>query len=294
MLIFSCTAGISLERTSESRCVFRERMWSPFYRRAGKISEAPLVVHLKQDAGSLTHPFHNITMWQGQDVERSLRLKIIKWHCLMQRHSCTSEQDTDFEMTPGCFWWHRSTWACFSVCETNESDVVNTAGKSKKKKKPFVISVCKMYLLPLHQHLNQIFRWNCNIACERSYYQWLSRDLQTCLTSYFTITEGNTEPAAKMPDSWNSKRPLSVPLWLLTAQYWTNLAIKAGFMSQTNEKSHLKTKGMHCRVLVCGAKNLCMFYRSDSVTAHGAEQNNHRPAGVQHFTRKSALKICKD
>lgn len=53
-----------------------------------EISQAPFVVRLKQDAESLMHPFHNIAMWQGQDVAHSLRLKIRKWHCLMQRHSC--------------------------------------------------------------------------------------------------------------------------------------------------------------------------------------------------------------
>lgn len=109
MLIFflSRSAGTSLKRTSESWCVFRVRMWSPFYGRPWK-SRAPFVVRLKQDAESLTHPFHNITMWQGQDVVHSLRLKIRKWHCLMQRHSCNSEQNTDVETMPGCFWWNCS------------------------------------------------------------------------------------------------------------------------------------------------------------------------------------------
>lgn len=76
--------------------------------------------------------------------------------------------------------------------------------------------------------------------------------------------------------------PLGVRLWLLTAQYQTNLSIKAGYMSQTDEKLYLKWI----------VKTLCMSYRSDSVTAHGAEQNNHGPARMQHFTWKSELRIC--
>lgn len=39
----------------------------------------PPVVHFKkQDAGALVRPFHNMPMWQGQDVVLSLRLKQLK------------------------------------------------------------------------------------------------------------------------------------------------------------------------------------------------------------------------
>lgn len=66
-------------------------MWLPFYRTVGEgKTRGTVVIRLKQDADSLMCPFHNMSMWQGQDVVHSLGLKI-KLHCLMHIHSCTFE-----------------------------------------------------------------------------------------------------------------------------------------------------------------------------------------------------------
>lgn len=128
-------ATLSRFHLSAWEVCYKVRMWV-FYRTAGGNNWScsfKKKTEKKQDADSLMRPFHNMSMWQGQDVVHSLGLKIktapldahtvrfgggffSQSHCSAPAHWCF------WDSSWWVWWWNKKT-------EDERNILVNVAGQ---------------------------------------------------------------------------------------------------------------------------------------------------------------------